>query len=105
MSDMTVKVPNGCRKWADCFTCPFRDCVATARPGRQKSAKARVHDAIYTDEKRQKRKEAGLCVNCGKEPAAAGHLCCERCLDIGRKKQAARRAAKKVSVPSGSTAE
>ena len=105
MKDFEVKVPNGCQHWKDCFTCPFRDCVASSTRGRTAEERARTYTAVYSRNQRQTRKAAGLCVTCGMEPPAPGHVTCERCLAIHRKKDEARRASRTEKAKDKATAE
>ena len=44
-----------------------------------------------------KRRAAGICVNCGKEPAAENRTCCEACLAKVRASQAKVRARRRAA--------
>ena len=40
---ITSGVPNGCKHYPDCFTCPFEDCIYTGPPS---GDKAKPHECI-----------------------------------------------------------
>lgn len=69
-----------CKK-ADCFTCPYPDCINDYVPPLLPLTEKRKEQIRARGKARyQERKAAGLCVRCGKYPPEAGKVRCWNCL-------------------------
>lgn len=69
-----------CKK-ADCFTCPYQDCINDYVPPLVQQSEERKKQLRDRSKARyQERKAAGLCVRCGKYPPEAGKVRCWNCL-------------------------
>lgn len=74
-------------KMSDCFNCPYPDCINDdIEPTRQLSDEQKQHRKQYRKAIYHQRKEAGICVVCGKRPPEQGRVSCSRCLQKDRKK-------------------
>lgn len=69
-----------CKK-ADCFTCPYPDCINDYVPPLPPLSEKRKEQIRARGKARyQERKAAGLCARCGKHPPEPGKVSCWSCL-------------------------